>query len=276
MSGTSEPAVGNSARVRRTIDTSVAHSARVHDYWLGGKDNFAADRAAGDAVMAAYPGIVMSVRANRAFLARAVRFLAAEAGIRQFLDIGTGIPASNNTHEVAQSEVPEARVVYVDYDPVVLLHARALLKGSGEGALDYIDADLRNPQAILEQAAKTLDFSGPVAVMLIAIMHLIVDDDDPYGLVGQLMAAVPAGSYLALSQVASDIHAEQMAEAGRRYNRLARETQRHRTHAEVARFFDGLDLVEPGLVPVQHWRPGSGSEAANSHSAMWGGVARKG
>jgi hypothetical protein len=276
MSDTSEPAAGNDAPARRTIDTSVAHSARVHDYWLGGKDNFAADRAAGDAVLTAYPGIVMSVRANRAFLARAVQFLAAEAGIRQFLDIGTGIPASNNTHEVAQSVAPGSRVVYVDYDPVVLLHARALLKGSEEGALDYIDADLRDPQAILGQAAKTLDFSRPVAVMLIAIMHLIVDDDDPYGLVGQLMAAMPAGSYLALSQVASDIQAEQMAEAARRYNRLARETQRHRTRAEVARFFDGLDLVEPGLVPVQHWRPASESEAANSHSAMWGGVARKG
>jgi hypothetical protein len=258
------------------IRTEVAHPARVYDYWLGGKDNFAADRAAGDAVLTAYPGIVMSVRANRAFLARAVQFLAAEAGIRQFLDIGTGIPASNNTHEVAQSVAPGSRVVYVDYDPVVLLHARALLKGSEEGALDYIDADLRDPQAILGQAAKTLDFSRPVAVMLIAIMHLIVDHDDPYGLVRQLMAAMPAGSYLALSQVASDIQAEQVAEAARRYNRLARETQRHRTRAEVARFFDGLDLVEPGLVPVQHWRPASESEAANSHSAMWGGVARKG
>jgi len=275
MSGLPEPEACNGAPARRAIDTSVAHSARVHDYWLGGKDNFVADRAAGDAVMAAYPGIVMSVRANRAFLARAVRYLAAAAGVRQFLDIGTGIPASNNTHEVAQSVAPEARVVYVDYDPVVLLHARALLKGSREGALDYLDADLRDPQAILEQAARTLDFSRPVAVMLIAIMHLIVDDDDPYGLVGRLVAAVPAGSYLALSQVASDIQAEQMAEAGRRYNRLARETQRHRTHAEVARFFDGLDLVEPGLVPVHHWRPDSESEAANTHSAMWGGVARK-
>src|SRR5580658_448921 len=222
MSSEKEPAAGAErdrasvpADARSALDTTVAHSARVHDYWLGGKDNFAADRAAGDAVMEAYPGIVMSVRANRAFLARAVRFLAAEAGIRQFLDIGTGIPASNNTHEVAQAVAPGARVVYVDYDPVVLLHGRALLKGSGEGALDYIDADLRDPQAILAQAAKTLDFSRPVAVMLIAIMHLIVDADDPYGLVGQLMAAVPAGSYLALSQVASDIQAGQMAEAAR-------------------------------------------------------------
>jgi hypothetical protein len=256
------------------IDTSVAHSARVHDYWLGGKVNFAADRAAGDAVMAAYPGIVMSVRANRAFLARAVTFLAGEAGIRQFLDVGTGIPAANNTHQVAQSVAPSSRVVYVDYDPVVLLHARALLTSSDTGATDYIDADLRDPQTILSRAAGTLDFSQPVAVMLIAVMHLIVDADEPYRLVGQLMDAVPAGSYLALSQVASDIEAEQMAEAAKRYNRMARETQRHRTHAEVAGFFDGLELVEPGLVPVQEWRPASELEAS-SRSAMWGGLARK-
>ena len=245
MPGDTEPAA------RRTIDTSVAHSARVHDYWLGGKDNFAADRAAGDAVMAAYPGIVMSVRANRAFLARAVRFLAAEAGIRQFLDVGTGIPTASNTHEVAQAIAPDCRVVYVDYDPVVLAHARALLTSSPEGATDYIDADLRKPGAILAQAARTLDFTRPVAVMLIAVMHLIVDEDDPYGIVRTLLAGVPSGSYLALSQVASDIQAEQMAEAARRYNRLARETQRHRTQDEAARFFDGLELAEPGLVPVQ-------------------------
>jgi hypothetical protein len=256
------------------IDTSMAHSARVHDYWLGGKVNFAVDRAAGDAVMAAYPGIVISVRANRAFLARAVRFLAGEAGIRQFLDVGTGIPAENNTHQVAQSVAPSSRVVYVDYDPVVLLHARALLTSSGTGATDYVDADLRDPQMILSRAAGILDFSQPVAVMLIAVMHLIVDADEPYRLVGQLMDAVPAGSYLALSQVASDIQAEQMAEAAKRYNRMARETQRHRTQAEVARFFDRLELVEPGLVPVQQWRPTSELEAS-ARSAMWGGVARK-
>jgi hypothetical protein len=259
---------------RRVIDTSVAHSARVHDYWLGGKDNFAADRAAGDAVIQAYPGIVASVRANRAFLARVVRFLAAEAGIRQFLDIGTGIPAANNTHEVAQSVAPGCHVVYADYDPVVLLHAQALLISSPQGALDYIDADLRDPQKILAQAARTLDLSRPVAVMLIAVMHLIGDQDDPGGIIRQLMAAVPAGSYLALSQVASDIEAEQMAEAAQRYNRLARETQSHRSHAEVLRFFDGLELVGPGLVPVQRWRPASEIEAG-AHSAMWGGVGRK-
>jgi hypothetical protein len=279
MSREAEPVPGAgwadvTGRDRRAFDTNVAHSARVHDYWLGGKDNYAADRAAGDAVIAAYPGIVMSVRANRAFLARVVRFLAAEAGIRQFLDIGTGIPAANNTHEVAQSVAPDSRIVYVDYDPVVLAHARALLTSSPGGATAYIDADLRDVDNILEQAAQTLDFSRPVAVMLIAIMHLVVDADDPYGIVGRLMAAVPAGSYLALSQVAADIEAEQMAEAAKRYNRLAHETQRHRTHDEVARFFDGLELLEPGLVPVQKWRPGSEVEAG-ARSAMWGGVGSK-
>jgi hypothetical protein len=264
---------GHESADRFGIDTSVAHSARIHNYWLGGKDNFAADRAAGDAVIAAYPGIVKSVRANRAFLARVARFLAAEAGIRQFLDIGTGIPAANNTHEVVQAVAPDARVVYVDYDPVVLLHARTLLT-SESGAIDYIDADLRDPGTIVHEAARTLDFSRAVAVMLIAIMHLIVDADDPYGLVEQLMAAVPPGSYLALSQVASDIEPEQMAEAARRYNRLAYEKQRHRTHAEVSRFFDGLELVDPGVVAVQSWRPASEIEA-RAKSAMWGGAGRK-
>jgi hypothetical protein len=259
---------------RRRIDTSVAHSARVHDYWLGGKDNFAADRAAGDAVLAAYPGIVTSVRANRAFLARVVRFLAAEAGITQFLDIGTGIPAANNTHEVAQAVTPAARVVYVDYDPVVLQHARVLLTSAMPGTVDYIDADLREPAKILGAAARTLDFTRPVAVMLIAIMHLIADADDPYTIVGQLTAALPPGSYLALSQVAADIEREQVAEARRRYNSLARETQRHRTRAEVTRFFDGLDLVEPGVVPVQQWRPVTELEA-RARSTMWCGVARR-
>jgi hypothetical protein len=255
------------------IDTSVAHSARVHDYWLGGKDNFAADRAAGDAVLAAYPGIVASVRANRAFLARAVRFLAAEAGITQFLDIGTGIPASNNTHEVAQAITPGARVVYVDYDPVVLQHARVLLTSAAPGTIDYIDADLRDPERVLAAAARTLDFSQPVAIMLIAVMHLIVDADDPYGIVARLKDAMAPGSYLALSQVAADVETAQVAEGRRRYNSLARETQQHRTHAEVTRFFDGLELVEPGVVLVPNWRPASDLEA-RAKSTMWGGVGR--
>jgi hypothetical protein len=201
-----------------------------------------------------------------------VRFLAADAGITQFLDIGTGFPAANNTHEVAQTMNPHARVVYVDYDPVVLLHARTLLTSTHAGTVDYVDADLRDPGGIVTKAARTLDFNRPVAIMLIAVMHLIADADDPYGVVNALKAAMAPGSYLALSQVASDIESAKVAEARRRYNALARETQRHRSKREVARFFDGLHLVEPGLVPVQQWRPASGEEAS-AKSTMWGGVA---
>ena len=255
------------------FDTSVAHIARVYDYWLGGKDNFAADREAGDEALQAYPDLVSSVRANRAFLARGVRFLA-EAGIRQFLDIGTGIPSANNTHEVAQRVAPGSRVVYVDNDPIVLAHARALLVGSPEGATDYLDADLRDTAEILDHAAGVLDFSRPVAVMLVAVLHLIGPDDDPDGIVRQLMAAVPPGSYLLLSHVASDIEPEKMAEMGKRLNRLLAQRGWYRSQPEVAGLFAGLELVAPGIVPVQDWRPDSEMEAAR-RSAMWGGVARK-
>jgi hypothetical protein len=253
-----------------TFDTSVAHIARVYDYWLGGKDNWPADRAAGDEAIQAYPDLVFSVRANRAFLARTVRYLAGTAGIRQFLDIGTGIPTANNTHQVAQSVAPECRVVYVDNDPVVLSHARALLAGTS----DYIDADLRNTRTILDGAARTLDFSRPVAVMLIAILHLIGDEDDPRGIVTSLMDAVPPGSYLALSHVASDIEPEKMAEMGRRLNRLLAQKGTYRSHDEVERFFEGLQMAEPGVVPIPQWRPNTDTEA-NTPAAMWGGVARK-
>ena len=257
-----------------TFDTSVAHIARVYDYWLGGKDNYASDREAGDQAIQAYPDIVRSVRANRAFLARAVRYLAREEGIRQFLDIGTGIPTANNTHEVAQLVAPDCRVVYVDNDPVVLSHARALLTSRPEGATDYIDSDLRDTQKILAQAARTLDFSRPVAVMLIAIMHAIGDDEDPYAIVATLMDAVPPGSYLALSHVASDIVPAQAADMIRRLNRLMYEKTTPRPQAGVTRFFDGLDMVEPGVVRVQEWRPDTETEA-KSPSNMWGAVGRK-
>lgn len=257
-----------------TFDTSVAHIARVYDYWLGGKDNYAADREAGDAAINAYPDLVTSVRANRAFLARTVRYLAGEAGIRQFLDIGTGIPSANNTHEVAQAVAPGCRVVYVDNDPVVLAHARALLTDSPQVTTAYIDADLRDVTTILDQAAAILDFSSPVAVMLIAILHVIGDDDDPYGIVARLMDAVPPGSYLALSHAASDIVPAQSAEMVNRLNQRMHQQGILRSQAEVARFFDGLDLLEPGVVRVQEWRPGSETEA-RSRSNMWGGVARK-
>jgi hypothetical protein len=205
-----------------TFDTSVAHVARVYNYWLGGKDNFAADRAAAEQAIAAFPDIVLSARANRAFLRRSVTYLVS-AGIRQFLDIGTGIPSANNTHEVAQRLAPECRIVYVDNDPVVLAHARALLTSTPEGATSYIEADLRSAEQILETAAETLDFGQPVAIMLMAILQHLSDADDPYGVVGRLLSALPAGSCLALSHPARDIHAAEMAEMAKRLNQMMAE-----------------------------------------------------
>jgi hypothetical protein len=262
-------------RSHPTFDTSVAHIARVYDYLLGGKDNYDADRKAGDAAIAAYPHTVSSVRANRAFLTRVVRFLAGEAGIRQFLDIGTGIPTVGNTHEVAQSVAPEARVLYVDYDPVVLAHARALMASHPAGATNYVDADLRDTGKILERAAGTLDFTQPVAVMLIGILHFIGDEDQPYDIVSRLLDAVPPGSYLAISHMASDISAAQVATAKARLDEMMYQQGHYRTQAEVARFFDGLELVEPGVVPIQKWRPDSEMEAERA-AVLWGGVGRKG
>jgi hypothetical protein len=241
------------------FDTGVAHPARVYDYWLGGKDNFAADREAGERVIAAQPAILHGVRANRAFLGRAVRYLTAEAGIEQFLDLGTGIPSANNTHEVAQAEVPSSRVVYVDNDPIVLAHARALLT-STRGNTSYIDADVRDTAEILRAAERTLDFREPVAVMLLMILHLIPDSDDPYGIVRRLLDAVPSGSYLVLSHPASDIDTAAAARATQRYNKLVATPQTRRSRAEVTRFFDGLDLLEPGVVQTDQWRPEPGGD----------------
>ncbi len=256
------------------VDTTVAHIARVYDYWLGGKDNFAVDRIAAERVIAAHPDIVRSARGNRAFLGRAVRYLVHEAGVRQFLDIGTGLPAANNTHEVAQGAAPECRVVYVDNDPVVLSHAKALLASGPEGATAYVDADLRDPEAILAAAAEVLDFSRPVAVMLMAILQHISDQDDPYAIVARLAASVPSGSYLVLSHPARDIQAAAMAEIADTMNELVAEKVTHRTRAEVVRFFDGFEPVEPGVVPVPQWRPASDLEAA-SPTVLWCGVGRK-
>ncbi len=254
------------------FDTSVPHSARVYDYWLGGKDNFAADRAAGDEALEAYPDLVLAVRANRAFLARAVRFLAAESGVRQFLDIGTGIPTAGNTHQVAQAAAPESRIVYVDNDPVVLAHARALLTSTPQGACAYVDADLRNPDALLAAAAGTLDFAAPVAVLLLSVLHLVTEDADT--LVGQLVGRCAPGSFLVISHPASDIDAGQAAEATRRLNRAGVAPAALRDREQVASLFAGLELVPPGLVRVPEWRPGSELEAA-SPGALWAGVARK-
>jgi trans-aconitate methyltransferase len=269
--GTDDVPVGKDGEP--AFDVSVAHQARIYNYWLDGRDNFAADREAAERAAAAYPGVVTGARANRQFLARAVRHLAAGAGIRQFLDLGTGIPAANNTHEVAQAAAPESRVVYVDYDPVVLAHARVLLAGSDDGLVDYLDADLRDIDTILEQASRTLDFSRPVAVMLIAVLHAIGDHDDPYQIVAKLMDAVPPGSCLALSHVASDIDPEQIAEATARLNQLSHQHFTLRDHAQVLGFFDGLELLEPGVVRVEEWR--ALELETQYRSAMWGGVGRK-
>jgi hypothetical protein len=256
------------------IDTSVAHPARVYDYWLGGKDNFAADREAGDRVLGATPGLRERVQANRAFLVRAVRYLAGEAGIRQFLDIGTGIPSANNTHEVAQQAAPDSRTVYVDNDPIVLTHARALLAGGPEGSIQYIDGDVRDVASIIRAASRTLDFTQPTALMLLGILHLIQDAEGPDEIVARLMDALPSGSYLAISHPASDIHPGQ-AEAQRRYNERVSTPQTLRTRAEVSRFFEGLDLVPPGLVYVHTWRPGPDDIVPPDGVSAYGGVARK-
>jgi S-adenosyl methyltransferase len=266
------PPTGHDAAL--SIDTSVAHVARVYDYWLGGKDNFAADRRAGEQAIQAYPDIVFSVRANRAFLARTVRYLAKDAGIRQFLDIGTGIPTANNTHEVAQSAAPASNVVYVDNDPVVLTHARALLVSDDRGRTNYVDADLRDTGRILAEAALTLDFSQPVAIMLMAILQHIDEAEDPYAIVATLVGAVPPGSYLAISHPAGDIETEAMAQMAERLNRLMAEKVTFRTRPQVGRFFEGLELAEPGMVRVQEWRPDTEIEA-KSPAALWGGVGRK-
>ena len=259
----------------RGFDAKVAQPARVYDYWLGGKDNFEADRIAGEETIAAYPAIRASARANRAFLARTVRYLTAEGGIRQFLDLGTGLPTASNTHEVAQAVAPESRIVYVDNDPLVLSHARALLTSSPEGVTAYLDADLRNTDQILERAADTLDFGQPVAIMLLAILHYIPDLDEARRIVARLLGAVPSGSYLAISHAASDISPEAMAEMIRRMNKhLAEGNHVGRTRDVVAGFFDGLDLLEPGVVKVTQWRPASEIEAEGPTS-LWGGVARK-
>jgi SAM-dependent methyltransferase len=258
----------------RDIDTSVPHIARIYNYWLGGKDYFAVDREAAEKVIQATPAILPGVRANRAFLGRAVRHLAAEAGIRQFLDIGTGIPSASNTHEVAQAAAPGSRVVYVDNDPIVLAHARALLTGVA-GTTAYLDADVRDPATILAGAAATLDFGQPVAVMLIAIMHCVPDEDDPYGIVRTLLDAVPPGSYLVLSQPAKDMIPEKSAEAEASLSQAMRQKVQFRTHAEVSRFFDGLELLEPGVAHLPEWRPDEPVDPDGPVTAMWGGVGRK-
>ncbi len=252
------------------FDTGVPHIARIYDYWLGGKDNYAADREAAELAMAATPTVAPGVQANRRFLGRAVRYMT-EAGIRQFVDVGTGIPAASNTHEVAQSIAAQSRVVYVDNDPIVLAHARALLT-STTGPTDYIDADARDTARILAEAARTIDFSQPVGVMLMAVLHCVPDEDDPGSIITALMGACPPGSFLALSHPARD----QVAVAIRAETSLTKSMGMKvtfRTREQVAGFAAGLDLVDPGVVPVQEWRPDSIKDINSPPTAMWGFVA---
>ncbi|NVI86825.1 SAM-dependent methyltransferase [Actinomadura sp. BRA 177] len=255
------------------IDTSVPHSARVWNHLLGGTDNYEVDRRAAEQFRAMFPQIVDIARADRAFLGRAVRCLT-EAGIRQFLDIGSGLPTMDNTHEVAQRVAPDARVVYVDNDPLVLVHARALLDATAEGASDYVDADLREPDDILAKAAATLDFTRPVAVMLLGILHFIHDDGEARRLLASLLDAVPSGSHLVITHATLDFDAGEsaQAEAQQDWNEKSANPMVPRTREAVLRFFDGLDLLDPGVVSMSRWRP---DRAAPDQVAGYAAVARK-
>jgi hypothetical protein len=259
------------------INTSVPTPARMYDFWLGGKDNFPADRRAGEAVLEVFPEMRRGVLQNRALLGRMVQYLAGEAGIRQFLDIGTGLPTKDNTHEVAQAVAPESRVVYVDNDPLVLVHARALLESSPQGVTKYVEADLRDPDKILGGAAETLDFNEPVAITLLMILMLI-EDKEAYESVGRLMDAVPSGSYLAISHPAGDV--DSGGEISVAYERLAElmpERPTLRSKDQVVRFFDGLEMVEPGLVQLHRWRPDPADAESVPHYDVpaYAGVGRK-
>lgn len=258
------------------IDNGVPHSARIYDYWLGGKDNFAADRAVAEALMTAIPTVRSMAAENRHFVHRAARYLAGKAGVRQFLDIGTGIPTRPNLHEVAQQVAPETRVVYVDNDPIVLAHARALMISSEQGRSEYIHADMRQPEMILNHRTlrEVLDLDQPVALTMIAILMLLNDADDPWRKVRVLMDALPSGSYVAITHPTGDFNPEAVKAAVASAVGSGM-TLVPRSRDEVARFFEGWELVEPGIVPVMAWQPDDG-EPADPHAAYyWAGVARK-
>jgi hypothetical protein len=265
---------GADSTAQTGIDTTVPHSARIWNYWLGGKDNFAVDRAAGDAWTETFPGMRDIVRASRGFLIRSIAYLADDAGIRQFLDVGTGLPTANNTHQVAQRVAREARVVYVDNDPLVLAHARALLTSTPEGATAYIHADLRDPDKILAEAADTLDFTKPVALILSGVLGHVVDIDQARSIVRRLLAGLPSGSYLSLNDGTSVIAPDQLEQATQDYNDSGALPYVQRTPKEIASFFEGLELVEPGVVSCPRWRP---DRAAGDQPELdaFGGVGRK-
>jgi len=257
------------------IDTSVPHSARIWNYWLGGKDNYPVDRAAGDQYKETFPGVVDVARASRLFLTRSVRYLAGEAGVRQFLDVGTGLPTVDNTHEVAQRVAPDARIVYVDNDPLVLVHARALLTSTHEGATDYVEADLHDPESILKAAAKTLDLSQPVGLILSGIMGHVPDGDEARSIVRALLGPLPSGSYLSLNDGTSVVAGEAVEEAQDEYNEGGAVPYQLRSPEEIGRFFEGLELVEPGLVSCPLWRPESSRGEDPKPVDAFGAVGRK-
>jgi O-methyltransferase involved in polyketide biosynthesis len=258
------------------IRSNVPHTARIWNYWLGGKDNFGPDRQVGDRVREIFPVVIELAQADRRFLGRAVRYLTAEAGIRQFLDIGTGLPTQDNTHEVAQQVAPEARIVYVDNDPLVLVHARALLTSSPQGTTDYIDADLHDPDTILRTAATTLDFAQPVAIMLLGIMHFISDDDELQQIIDRLLAAVPPGSYVAVANTTTAVNGDTTAEAVRVWNIDAQPKLKLRTPERIAEFFTGLEVVEPGWVSCSRWRPEPQDDGSLPVEVdQWCGIVRK-
>ncbi|GEC02527.1 hypothetical protein SSP24_01820 [Streptomyces spinoverrucosus] len=266
---------GMAQSLRERINTSQPHTARIWNYWLGGKDNYEVDRAAGDQIRQLHPGIGEYARADRLFLGRAVQHLVSDVGIRQFLDVGTGLPTADNTHEVAQRLAPDARIVYVDNDPLVLAHARALLTSTPEGRTDYLDEDLRNVDAILGHAAKTLDFTQPVALMLLGVVIFLGDDENPYGVVRRLMDALPSGSHLVLSHTITSPAMPDVDEAVKFWNEHGTPKLTQRTPEAMTRFFDGLELLEPGVVSCSRWRPEHTNEAEPEEVAMFAGVARK-
>jgi S-adenosyl methyltransferase len=254
------------------IDTTVPHSARIWNYWLGGKDNYAVDRAAGDQFSAIYPRIVDIARADRQFLGRVVRFLAGEAGVRQFLDVGTGLPTADNTHQVAQRVAPQSRIVYVDNDPLVLTHARALLTSSPEGTTSYVDADMGDPGKVLQEAAKWLDLTQPVALTLMGVLGHVTDYAEARSIVAGLLDGLSAGSYLAINDSINT--SEALEEALRQYEASGAVPYRTRSLEQFTGFFDGLELVEPGVVLVADWRPDPGS-VSGAEIPQVGAVGRK-
>ncbi|NUK05519.1 SAM-dependent methyltransferase [Streptomyces lunaelactis] len=257
------------------IDTSRPHTARIWNYWTGGKDNYSVDREAGDQIRQLHPGIGDYALADRLFLGRSVHHLAADVGIRQFLDIGTGLPSADNTHEVAQRATPDARIVYVDNDPLVLAHARALLTSTPEGRTDYLDADLRDVDTILERAAGTLDFTQPVALMLLGVVIFVEDDEESYGIVRRLMDALPVGSHLVLSHTITSPAMPDVDAAVAFWNEHGTPRLTQRTPQQLTRYFDGLDLLEPGVVSCSRWRPQVADGEVPDEVAMFGGVGRK-